>query len=171
MSRAAPAGDPAVTVTETGPPAPPILFRLVNPVIAAVLRSPLHWVASDSLLLLTFTGRRTGREYTTPVGYRRLDGRLLVFTHSNWWQNLRGGAPVTLRLRGEIREARAVPVTDPATVASYLAALIDEHGVSAANRIGLSVEGDGVPDEAAIERGIEDTVAIELDLDETGADG
>lgn len=166
MSQTRPEEETGVTVSEGGPPAPPILFRVVNPVMAAILRSPLHWLVSDSLVLLTFTGRRSGREYTTPVGYRRLDDQLVVFAHSDWWRNLRGGASVTLRLRGEVREARAVPVTDPETVARYLSRLIDKHGVEAATRIGLSIEGDGVPAAADIERGIEDTVAIELDLED-----
>jgi hypothetical protein len=40
---------------------PARLFKLVNPVLKAVLRSPLHRRLSKSLALLTFTGRTSGR--------------------------------------------------------------------------------------------------------------
>ena len=156
--------DSDVTVEEAGPPMPAVVFRIVNPLMKLLLRSPFHGVVSESLLLLTFTGRKSGREYTTPVGYRYFDDSMVIFTHSDWWKNLRGGATVTLHLRGDRREAEATPITDPADVAEYLARLIDEHGVEAANRIGLSIHGDGAPTVEDIQRGLEDTVVIELDL-------
>lgn len=36
-------------------------FRVINPLMEALLRSPLHGLVSDSLLLVTFTGRKSGR--------------------------------------------------------------------------------------------------------------
>ena len=53
-----------------------VLSRL-NPVIAALLRSPLHPLLSPGLVLVTVTGRHSGRRYTIPVGYQR-DGDDLV---------------------------------------------------------------------------------------------
>ena len=49
----------------------------INPLVAAVLRSPFHWLLSFGLMLITVTGRRSGRRYTIPVGYQR-HGDLLV---------------------------------------------------------------------------------------------
>ena len=45
------------------------LMRLLNPFICALLRSPLHALVSRHILLLTYTGRRSGRQYTLPVGH------------------------------------------------------------------------------------------------------
>lgn len=45
-----------------------------------LLRSPFHGVVSNSLMLVTFTGCKTGNEYTTPVGYRQEGDTLTVFT-------------------------------------------------------------------------------------------
>ena len=77
------------------------MTALKNSVPTLVLRSPLHPLMSGRYALLSFTGRRTGRRYTTPVAYTR-DGadRLLLSTDSPWWRNLAGGAPVSLRLAG-----------------------------------------------------------------------
>ena len=46
------------------------LNRTVNPALKAVLRSKAHRLASDRFALITYTGRRSGREYTIPVLYR-----------------------------------------------------------------------------------------------------
>jgi hypothetical protein len=88
-----------------------LVNRTANPLIRAVLCSPLHRVASGRLALITVTGRRTGREHTFPVGYT-LDGDRVTIPvmwpeRKVWWRNLRDGAPVRLRLRGEERAGRA----------------------------------------------------------------
>jgi hypothetical protein len=92
--------------------------RVVNPLVRAVLRSPLHWLLSGSLVLLSYTGRRTARRITIPVAYAEDAGDLVVFVGrpelKRWWRSLRGGAPVTLRLRGEERSALAETVTGDA---------------------------------------------------------
>jgi deazaflavin-dependent oxidoreductase (nitroreductase family) len=76
--------------------------RWYNPFVSAILNSPLHGVLSGSTLLLTFTGRKSGREFTTPISYAR-DGRTLTLITNRqreWWHNLEGGADVRLRLQG-----------------------------------------------------------------------
>jgi deazaflavin-dependent oxidoreductase (nitroreductase family) len=77
--------------------------KLYNPLVAWLLRSPLHGLMSGSTMLVTFTGRRSGRTYTTPVNYLWDDDHeLLVVSPRDhlWWRNLRGGAPVTVRVQG-----------------------------------------------------------------------
>jgi deazaflavin-dependent oxidoreductase (nitroreductase family) len=75
-----------------------------------VLRSPVHGMVSKSVLLITFTGRKSGKTYTTPVSYSQYDDQVSIFTHAGWWKNLSGGAPVTLRLRGREFRGLAEPV-------------------------------------------------------------
>jgi hypothetical protein len=41
--------------------------RLMNKFPAMLLRSPLHGLMSKRFLLLTFTGRKSGRKHTIPV--------------------------------------------------------------------------------------------------------
>ncbi|MFC4550601.1 MULTISPECIES: nitroreductase/quinone reductase family protein [Halorussus] len=165
----APAGSAArsdePTVEAAEPPAPDWAYDVLNPVMERLLRSPLHGLVSDSVALITFTGRKTGAEYTTPVGYLEEDGRVVVFTHSDWWKNLRGGRPVRLRIRGEEREGVAEPTNDPAEVADHVERYLEREGVGNARRLGLRIEGEGMPDRPALEDALAGTVAIEVELE------
>jgi len=86
------------------------VLSVLNPALAAVLRSPLHRLLSRGLLLLTVTGRRSGRRYSIPVGYQEDSNGLVVMVsearRKQWWRNYYEPAPVELRLRG--RERRGV---------------------------------------------------------------
>jgi hypothetical protein len=80
------------------------LLSRCNPVVAAILRSPCHFLLSPGLALLTVTGRRTGRRYAIPVGYRRDGDDVIVMVSEarkkRWWRNYYEPAPIEVRLRG-----------------------------------------------------------------------
>ena len=87
-------------------------FTRLNPVMRAILQSPLHPLLSRWLLLLTFTGRQSGRRFTIPVGYQLEGDGVLTVTASEapkkqWWKNHRERAPVEILLRGEKRTGTA----------------------------------------------------------------
>ena len=69
------------------------LYRVLNPVMKSVLRSPLHRMASRTIALLRFCGRTSGREFVTPLSYIRDDQTVWFLSdHStNWWKNFRKG--------------------------------------------------------------------------------
>jgi hypothetical protein len=100
------------------------LAKIMNKVPAAVLRSPLHRAMSDKYLLLTFTGRKSGKRYTTPVAYLKGE-TLLMTTDSPWWKNLRGtdgaGPPVSVRVKGREYGGLGEAVTDETEVVRVLA--------------------------------------------------
>lgn len=48
---------------------PVALFRAANRLVRPLLASRLHGVLSRFLMLLTCTGRKSGRRITIPVGY------------------------------------------------------------------------------------------------------
>jgi deazaflavin-dependent oxidoreductase (nitroreductase family) len=72
-----------------------------NTFIAWLLRSPFHGMLSNGMMLITVTGCKTGKQYTTPVGYYRAGEYLWVITNRDrtWWRNLKGGSQVSLCLR------------------------------------------------------------------------
>jgi hypothetical protein len=83
---------------------PPRPGRTVaNALVTTILRSRWHKMRSDHLLLLTFTGRKSGKEYTTPLRYTQEGETLRVEIIYPWWKNLVGGATVHVLLRGEVR--------------------------------------------------------------------
>lgn len=59
---------------------------------------------TDHLTRSAVSTDSSGRRFTIPVGYRRVDGRVEIVAgwpeRKRWWRNLRGGAPVVIRLRG-----------------------------------------------------------------------
>jgi hypothetical protein len=91
----------------------------VNRVVRVILRSRWHRLLSGRLLLITVTGRRTGREHTLPVGYTETGAGVRIGVaapeRKRWWRNLVGGAPVRVRLRGEDRGGHAVAHGDEAS--------------------------------------------------------
>jgi deazaflavin-dependent oxidoreductase (nitroreductase family) len=93
---------------------PDSFFVVVNRMVRLMLESPLHAAASGSLMLITFTGRKSGKTYTTPVRYLERDGVVWAFTSldTKWWRNLEGGAPVRLRIGGEERAYRAEAIAN-----------------------------------------------------------
>ncbi|WP_372496938.1 hypothetical protein [Pseudonocardia humida] len=65
----------------------------------------------------TYTGRRSGRTFHTPVGYRRTGDVVTIGVQmpdrKNWWRNFTGdGAPLTLELDGTDRTGHAVARRD-----------------------------------------------------------
>ncbi len=83
----------------------------VNPILRAMLRSPLHPLLSARLALITVVGRHSGRSRTFPVGYRREADKVTIVVgwpeRKVWWRNLIDGGEVRLRLRGEDHRGRA----------------------------------------------------------------
>jgi hypothetical protein len=89
----------------------------VNHVVKGILRSPAHGILSNRLVVMTVTGRRTGKKRSFPVAYAE-DGADHLRIHIDWpekkvwWRNLIGGAPVTVRLRNQVRHGHGVTVGD-----------------------------------------------------------
>lgn len=81
-------------------------FTRLNPIFVAIGRLPvLHWLQSPFLIIVTVTGRRTGRRYTIPLGYQIYGDRIITLVskarRKNWWRNYLDPAPVEIVLKGE----------------------------------------------------------------------
>ena len=114
-----------------------IMSALVNGIMRVLLRSPLHGLASRRAMLITFSGRKMGRLYTTAVNYVRDGDTITVVSrsHRTWWGNLRGGAPVAVRVRGEgLKGVAEVVVDDKEAVAKALLALHPRYSAERAAR-------------------------------------
>ena len=147
---------------------PEMMAKVGNPIFGWLLRSPLHGLVDEHLMLLHFRGRKTGRGYTLPVGRRDIDGRLGVLTSSGWRANFRGGAPVEVTLEGERRPGHAELAEDPEEVARVYAKLIEGYGhEQAGRRLGIKINVDRMPTREelvdAIERSGLSVITIELE--------
>jgi deazaflavin-dependent oxidoreductase (nitroreductase family) len=95
-------------------------MRFINVPMRRLLQLPFATPISRRLMLLHFTGRKTGRAYRQPVSYVPDGDTLLTPGGGNWKRNLREGEPVRVRLRGRDREARPQFIRDPAEVERLL---------------------------------------------------
>jgi hypothetical protein len=116
------------------------LLRVWNPVMKLILRSPLHWLLSRWFAVVSWTGRKSGRHYSTPVSYVMDSGAVNVTTGDRWWHNVEGGRSVDLRLHGRRRRATATPITDRGASSEGHRRLFREHPWF---RVLSGVPGDG----------------------------
>ena len=149
---------------ETAEP-PKALGYVIGPVMRALLRSPLHGLVSGQLMLLMFSGRRSGKRYEVVVGRHELSGVLVVPSASRWRFNLRGGAPVEVMLGGIRRAGRAELVEDPDEVALVYGELLDKVGIRSAQRVGLRVNVDRKPTRDELKAALVDHGAVRVILD------
>lgn len=141
-----------------------------NPVVRAVLRSPLHGILSRRLMLIEVRGRRTGRMHTFPVGYVRDGDTLHVlvgdYRTKTWWRNFEGGAPARLTLRG--RSVRAVGEvlrweSDPQALTAALARYASTSGFV---RRSLRITGSAhTPDLEALRAAAREVVMVRIRLE------
>ena len=135
--------------------------KMMNKFPAAILRSPLHSLMSKKYLLLSFTGRKSGKKYTTPMSYIREADSLLMTTDSPWWKNLRGGAPVTVRVEGHEHEGIGEAVTQHEEVVRVLGRLLDAQP-GYGKYVGLKPGPGGQMDPAELERVAYDRVVVRV---------
>jgi deazaflavin-dependent oxidoreductase (nitroreductase family) len=80
-------------------------LRIANPIVRAALSSPAHRPFSGVLLVLSYSGRRSGRAHSLPLQYARHGDDLVVMagtaSQKSWWRNFREPAPVGVTLAGK----------------------------------------------------------------------
>jgi deazaflavin-dependent oxidoreductase (nitroreductase family) len=76
-----------------------------NSLMKWALKTPgIQAMVGQSVALLTFTGRKTGKSYTIPVSYYREGDTVTVISKRvrTWWRNFQAPADVELRLAGKM---------------------------------------------------------------------
>jgi deazaflavin-dependent oxidoreductase (nitroreductase family) len=124
-------------------------MRLVNVPMRLLLGLPFPTPLSSRLMLVTHTGRKTGRRYRQPVSYVRDGDVLLTPGGGRWTDNLRDGEPVPVRLSGRQVMGRPDLVRDP-DEADRLLRRMFERSRSVARFIPF-MESDGTIDRSKLE--------------------
>jgi hypothetical protein len=132
-----------------------------NDFVKFFLRTPLCMFMGDTMLI-TVTGLKTGKKYSTPVGFYRENGNLWVLTSRNrtWWRNVKNGADVALLLKGKLIKAFAQAELDPKSVETHMLEYI-QHVPIAARSLGIRVENK-VPDRGDIARIAKDRLFVKI---------
>jgi deazaflavin-dependent oxidoreductase (nitroreductase family) len=134
-----------------------------NDFMAWVLRSPFYGMLGDTMLI-TVKGRKTGKTYTTPVGYYEGDGYLWVITSSDrtWWRNLQGGANVKLLLKRKPVNGYAETELDDKAVEAFMYEYV-KHIPRAAKPMGIRIE-NGVANSEDIIRVARERLFVRIKL-------
>ena len=136
-------------------PPPKGLMRVLNVLPRVLLRSPLHGLMSKTVLLLTFTGRKSGREYTIPMSYVQTGDEILMSTEAPWWKNLAvdGGVSVGLVLRGRRRAGVAGAVSDQRGAVDGLTTIL-RHYPEYRRFVGVETDEAGEPRPETVVRAV-----------------
>ncbi len=92
--------------------------RGMNRVMVPLAASPRwRWLVDRYVVVVTYTGRRSGRTFSTPVFYRRRGDKVTIRValsgEKSWWRNFQGdGGPISLGLRGSDRPGQATASRD-----------------------------------------------------------
>ncbi|MBC8170651.1 MAG: nitroreductase family deazaflavin-dependent oxidoreductase [Anaerolineae bacterium] len=141
------------------------IIRLLNVVVTFLLRSPWHRFISKDMLLIQFTGRKSGKVYTTPVSYMWDDDVVKIFTdlQGKWWKNLQNKAPVRLWLQGNEVHGTAEAVTERVKLISEVKDFL-ERVPRDTRAYGVKLDQNGKMTLEAAEQAAIDTVMIQIQL-------
>jgi hypothetical protein len=132
-----------------------------NDFVKFFLHTPLHALMGDTMLIRV-TGLKTGKKYSTPVGFYRENGNLWVLTSRNrtWWRNVKKGADVSLLLKGKRINAFAQAELDSKSVETRMLEYV-QHVPIAASSLGIRVENK-VPNMGDIARVAKDRLFVKI---------
>jgi deazaflavin-dependent oxidoreductase (nitroreductase family) len=107
---------PSLTETASSTPRLPRFAKAAMAFQAFLLRR--NWLGSmgDEIMVITTTGRKTGRLYTTPVGYLCYESTVVALNPgggSNWYKNVLKNKQARLEIKGKTYQAQAAPIEDP----------------------------------------------------------
>jgi len=84
------------------------LWFLINPFVAFLARSPLHFLLSHQVLVIQFKGKKSGKQYLVPVSYHEHGSSYTCVTlRSNiWWRNLKELTHTQIWLKGKLQDCQ-----------------------------------------------------------------
>ncbi|HZT98682.1 MAG TPA: nitroreductase family deazaflavin-dependent oxidoreductase [Ktedonobacteraceae bacterium] len=139
--------------------------QIANQIVALLLRSPMHRLISNTLLLLTFTGRKSGKEYSIPLGYGRQGNTLTLFTDHPWYKNLLARPTVKVRLQGKERTGTAEVILDDKELTAHEILAFVRHHPRAARAYSVTFDAEGQPNQESLRKAAERFVLIRVKLE------
>ena len=99
------------------------VMSILNVFMRPILRLPFPTPLTKRLMLVSFTGRKTGKAYQQPMSYVQQGNTLLTPGGGKWKLNLREDQSARIRLRGQDVFARPEFVKDPDEVERLIAVM------------------------------------------------
>ena len=122
-------------------------FARANAVVRPLLQSPLHSVVSGRLMLLDYTGGKTGKQYSFAVGYFPWDdGDVIVSSTANWPKVMGTARNVRLLIKRRWFAAQPTVIRESEQKADLLGEFARRNGPKAAKGLMLGLPGDRQPE-------------------------
>ena len=132
----------AITVSHP----PDAFLRVVNPIMKLLLHTPLAGAARNQLMVVNFTGRKTGKPYSIVVSAHVIDDTLYAMTGASWKANFRDGAAAQVLHDGKTTTMRGELITDKALITDLYSRCTESYGVKRAERaMGLGFRDHQMP--------------------------
>jgi hypothetical protein len=132
----------AITVSHP----PQAVLRMVNPLMKLLLHTPLMGPGRQQLMVVGYTGRKSGKRYSIPVSAHLLDDILYALTAAPWKHNFRDGAPARVLYNGKTASMRGELIADRAMVADVYSRCAESYGAKRAERsMGLKFADGRIP--------------------------
>ena len=145
-----------------------LLYRIINPPVRSLLRSPFHALLSKNTLLLEFKGRKSGRALSTPISYYVNETTAHCFTSQSfgWWKNLTNGQTVDLTIRGKKWKSKpCVEATNLEILKTQLDAFLRAVPRDA-SLAGVSLDHEGVPNPEDILKAVPNMIYLQFPLED-----
>jgi hypothetical protein len=140
-------------------------FARANAVVRPLLQSPLHRLVSGRLMLLSYTGGKTGKKYSFTVGYFPWDdGDVIVSSSANWPKTIGSAKNVRVLIKRRWLEARPTAITQLEQKADVLGDFAKRNGPRAAKGLMLGLPGDRQPDRQQLLDAAAKTTIVRLAL-------
>ena len=145
------------------------VLRAANPMMMWLLGSPLHRLMSRDLLVMRFRGRKSGRQFSTPLSYVEVGGRLYLVTRrtvANWWRNMLGGAAVEVVWRGQKVSAQATVLESSGDEAEIgFRRFLSQNPGTASLLYQVDVGREGQLVDEDVRREIKDSIIVRVELE------
>jgi deazaflavin-dependent oxidoreductase (nitroreductase family) len=126
-------------------------------------------IIGNIVLLLTTTGRKSGKKRITPLQYEEIDGKLFLGValgqKADWFRNIQANPNVQIHMKNKIFRGHSEIITDARQIADFLEIKLERHPKMVGAM--LRVEGIALPPQRdALEKYAEQLtlVAIQPDL-------
>ena len=97
------------------------------------------------VLLLTTTGRSSGKQRVTPLQYEEIDGRIYLGSafgkQSDWVKNILVNPVVDIQLKSRKFKGNAIVIDDPALIIDFLLLRYERH----LKMVGRILKSEGIP--------------------------
>jgi deazaflavin-dependent oxidoreductase (nitroreductase family) len=130
-------------------------FHPPNKAFSRAYRKFLYRPIKGLVLLLTTTGRKTGKPHTIGLQYELIDGKYYLGaadgTRADWYRNILKNEEVDVQVGSHIFRARATAITDKKNITDFLEYRLNKHPLMI--RLILRMDGiKGKIDRAALEK-------------------